>query len=150
MNWTFRDAIPVAARLGFWPFTSPAGVYGLAAIIGGRLEVLFVAANRPGNGQLRAFVTTAKQQYEAITFWEPTPRLAETLRRYGFTNTARVVCGGGYLLTGFGWTNAADFQTANDAPTRPEFSLGSLPGKNVPRFNLIGNGVQVKHCMTLK
>ena len=101
----FRDAIAPAALLGFWPFTAPTGVYGLAAIIGVRLEVLFVAANRPGNGQLRAFVGAARRQFEAITFWEPTPSLAATLGRWGYRPTAQVIQGG-YVLAGLGWNRA--------------------------------------------
>ena len=68
-----------------------------------------------------------------------------TVEQTGSTYTAR-----GVTVAWCHPCTQARRQMANDATTRPEISLGSLPGKNVPRFNLISNGVQVKHCMTLK
>lgn len=74
------------AESGFYCFTSPYGLDGMAKQTGKRLDLLAVAAQSPGSGQWRNFLAQAKIEFEQIVIWELwNADFAQRLReRYGF------------------------------------------------------------------
>lgn len=79
-HWTSQ-----VIRTGYDEFIHKSGCVGLARLTPTQLEILAVHATKPGTGQFRAFIESAKERFGQITFWNlMNPKLEQTLSRYGF------------------------------------------------------------------
>lgn len=81
------DEVSRILGTGYWRFTAPCGMDGLARVLtNGELQLLALYARQPNSGQLRAFLKLAKQSFTRIAVQEIwSPFLPEVLLRYGFT-----------------------------------------------------------------
>lgn len=69
----------------FEAFTHVSGCDGLARMNPVQLEILAIHAGKPGTGQFRTFIDSAKARFTTIIFMEVRNRqLAGMLFRYGF------------------------------------------------------------------
>lgn len=97
------DVLSALLNIGFSRFTAPTGIEGLSKWISvSRLELLAVAATKPGTGQFRAFITECKKCFDEIVIWEVWNQdLIPVLLRYGFepVNEAR----DGEEMRGYKW-----------------------------------------------
>jgi hypothetical protein len=87
-------------------FESLCGICGLAKDNGfGRLELLAVSSNDPGNGQFREFIKLCKSHYQTICVWHvDNPFLGPCLERYGFYFTTEISgLSDGEILEGYRW-----------------------------------------------
>lgn len=97
-----RPMMDVLGDTGFDEFVLPA-VRGLARVEGGRLDILAIDANRPGQGDGGRFLAACMDAYSEIRVLHITnPRLEEMLARRGFEAFTRYE--DGEVLTGMRWT----------------------------------------------
>ena len=71
---------------GYSRFTGVFGISGLVKVRPERLDLLAVVAERPGEGNFRAFIQQAKMEYPIICVWSiDNLTLYRALERYGFS-----------------------------------------------------------------
>lgn len=96
------DLTSMILGTGYSRFESATGVRGLAKVHGCRLDLLVVDACQPGTGQFRAFVDTAKREFETIYLWEVwNATLGLILQRYGFRACREADLETGEMLDGY-------------------------------------------------
>ena len=99
------DAIGDLLGAGFFHFTSPTGVGGLAREAGDTLHLLTVVSTAEGTGQFRRFLAGAQAQYREIRVWlVGNPKLAAMLECKGFAVHRGTL--DGQKLVGMRWTAA--------------------------------------------
>lgn len=100
------DPAGLALKTGMERFESPMGVVGLCRVVGLRVDILAIASQKPGSGQLRAFIAALKGQCRGIRIMHiGNPFLVPMLVRYGFKPFEDVesIDGEVEFITGMEW-----------------------------------------------
>lgn len=100
------DPVGQALKTGMDRFSSPWGVDGLCRVVGVRVDILAIASQTPGKGQLRSFITALKGQFKHIRVMHiDNPILVPILARYGFVPFQDVesIEGETEFITGMEW-----------------------------------------------